>query len=340
MSGYAKLFGSILHSTVWLEPNHVRLVWITMLAMANRRGLVEASLPGLAVAARVSLEECQEALNKFTSPDPHSRTKDHEGRRIEEVDGGWVLLNYEKHRQAQARTLKSERQARWRAKKASTERLSVDDSQCNTVSETSTSGSGSMDYGSEYRSDLPDRSEPRAGEQVPRREPVSPIESRARMYLEDPMAARLQLQPPEGDPSVLALCKAWSVVWGAEVRLRGGLNDPRLRAILGRLAEGFTVEQLTEAIRGSKNDEFIAERKSLQTLATVLKDAGAVDKYASLVAKSAEMDTGLSQQREANRRKREEEDAAARQRRHLELSSLVTEEDRERLKNAVKGSFR
>ena len=97
------------------------------------------------------------------------------------------------------------------------------------------------------------------------------------------MAARMQLQPPEGDPAVLALCQAWSDVWGVGVHLRGGLRDPRLNAILSRLSEGFTVEQLTEAIKGSKNDDFIAKRKALQTLATVLKDAGAVDKYASLV---------------------------------------------------------
>lgn len=69
-----------------------------MLAMANKHGFVFASIPGLANRARVSIEATEEAIKKFQQPDPYSRTKDFDGRRIEEVDGGWKLLNYAKHR--------------------------------------------------------------------------------------------------------------------------------------------------------------------------------------------------------------------------------------------------
>lgn len=96
--GFTKLFRSLIHSTVWRESNHVRCVWITMLAMVNRNGIVEASLPGLADAARVTIEECEEALGKFHAPDKYSRSKAHEGRRIETVEGGWRLLNHEDYR--------------------------------------------------------------------------------------------------------------------------------------------------------------------------------------------------------------------------------------------------
>lgn len=99
MSGYTKLHSSIVHSTVWREPNHVRIVWITILALADRDGRVEASIPGLADAARVTIQQCEEALQTLMAPDPYSRTPDHEGRRIEPVDGGWALLNYETYRQ-------------------------------------------------------------------------------------------------------------------------------------------------------------------------------------------------------------------------------------------------
>lgn len=98
MAGYTKLFGSILHSTVWLAPSHVRLVWITMLAMSDRDGCVEASVPGLASAARVTRAEADDAISVLLAPDPDSRTPDHEGRRIEAVDGGWRLLNHGKYR--------------------------------------------------------------------------------------------------------------------------------------------------------------------------------------------------------------------------------------------------
>jgi hypothetical protein len=96
--GYAKLFSSIIHSTIWEEDAHVKVVWITMLALADRTGVVEASPRGLASASRVTPEQCREALERLSAPDPDSRTKDYEGRRIEEIDGGWLLLNYEKYR--------------------------------------------------------------------------------------------------------------------------------------------------------------------------------------------------------------------------------------------------
>jgi len=121
MSGYTKLFSSLIHSTVWREDDHVRLVWITMLAMADRDGLVEASIPGLAAAALVSLEQCESALEKLKAPDKYSRTKDHEGRRIEEADGGWLILNHAKYRSQltldQYRAKHAERQRKYRERK-------------------------------------------------------------------------------------------------------------------------------------------------------------------------------------------------------------------------------
>lgn len=95
---FTKLFTSITESTIWAEPDHTRLVWITMLAMADHAGRVWGSIPGLANRARVPLEKCEEALRSLMSPDKYSRTKDHEGRRIEEIDGGWRLLNHAKYR--------------------------------------------------------------------------------------------------------------------------------------------------------------------------------------------------------------------------------------------------
>jgi len=98
MPGFTKLFSGLVHSTVWREEMHVKVVWITMLALADRSGNVLASLPGLADAARVSIEQCQDAISKLCAPDEYSRTQEHEGRRLEKVDGGWKLLNYLKYR--------------------------------------------------------------------------------------------------------------------------------------------------------------------------------------------------------------------------------------------------
>jgi hypothetical protein len=97
-SGYTKLFSSIVTSTIWREPPIVCKVWITMLALSDRDGIVEGSIPGLAHLAGVSIEEVQNAIDRFMGPDQFSRTPEHEGRRIEAIPGGWRLLNYEKYR--------------------------------------------------------------------------------------------------------------------------------------------------------------------------------------------------------------------------------------------------
>ena len=98
MSGYTKLFNSILASTVWREPMEVRIVWITLLAMADKDGIAEGSVPGLADFARIPVEATRKALKRLSSPDPDSRSQEHDGRRIQAVDGGWQLLNHAKYR--------------------------------------------------------------------------------------------------------------------------------------------------------------------------------------------------------------------------------------------------
>lgn len=95
---YAKLFSSILRSSIWTEPLETKIVWITMLAMSDRHGYVGASIPGIASAAGVPVDKAAEAIAKFLAPDEWSRSKDFDGRRIEEADRGWNILNYERFR--------------------------------------------------------------------------------------------------------------------------------------------------------------------------------------------------------------------------------------------------
>lgn len=95
---FTKLFSSITESTIWCEPDRTRLVWICMLAMADQKGRVMASIPGLANRARVPIEDTETAIAAFLAPDKYSRTPDNEGRRIELIDGGWRLLNHAKYR--------------------------------------------------------------------------------------------------------------------------------------------------------------------------------------------------------------------------------------------------
>lgn len=122
---FTKLFSSITESTVWCEPAGTRLTWITMLAMADRNGRVFGSVPGLANRARVTVDEARAAIASFLSPDPDSRTKDHEGRRIEEIDGGWRLLNHAKYRALRDDEARKEYKREWIANDRMQKKLST-----------------------------------------------------------------------------------------------------------------------------------------------------------------------------------------------------------------------
>ena len=119
---YVKLHASILDSTIWAESHATRITWLTMLAMADRDGLILARAPGIAARARVTREECETALRCFRSPDPDSRTPDHDGRRIIDTAEGILILNYEVHRDRasteEAAEKHAARQARYRERVA------------------------------------------------------------------------------------------------------------------------------------------------------------------------------------------------------------------------------
>jgi hypothetical protein len=116
--GYTKLFSSLVMSSVWREPDHVRIVWITMLALKDERGEVRGSIGGLSDAARVTREHFEDAVRVLESPDPDSSNPDNEGRRIERITGGWFVLNHSHYNRLMSaediRAKNAERQRRFR----------------------------------------------------------------------------------------------------------------------------------------------------------------------------------------------------------------------------------
>ncbi len=142
MSGYTKLFSSILASTIWRTDHATRIVWITMLAMTDKFGRVEASVPGLADFARVTVAECRTALTALESPDPDSRSKEEDGRRITPIEGGWQLINHAKYRAKLSaddrRDYLAQKQREWRAKHKGVTRVSTTVTNVNDTSRLST----------------------------------------------------------------------------------------------------------------------------------------------------------------------------------------------------------
>jgi hypothetical protein len=101
---YNKLFAKILDSSIWLEPHETVRVWITFIAAMDEDGFVAFASPAnVAHRARVTLPEAETALAKLAAPDANSSDPDNEGRRIERVPGGWIVLNAPKYREMATR---------------------------------------------------------------------------------------------------------------------------------------------------------------------------------------------------------------------------------------------
>jgi uncharacterized phage protein (TIGR02220 family) len=118
MTGWTPLFQQIVGSSVWSAQNHVRIAWITMLAIADKFGVAACTVGGLSALARISREEAEDALKVLSSPDSDTLTQANEGRRIVRVEGGWKILNWEiyraKAKAALVREYNREAQAKYR----------------------------------------------------------------------------------------------------------------------------------------------------------------------------------------------------------------------------------
>jgi len=111
---YVKLDAGILDSTLWVEDAVTCKVFITMLAMCKANGMCESTAPGIARRANISLEEARKAIETLESPDPDSRSVEDDGRRVKRVDGGYLVVNYQKYRDKDHTN--ADRQRRFRGK--------------------------------------------------------------------------------------------------------------------------------------------------------------------------------------------------------------------------------
>ncbi len=110
MRVYNKLFTKILDSSVWLESTTTRLVWLTLIASMDETGFCAfAAMGNLANRARVPLSACEAAVKVLESADSESADPDNNGRRIERVPGGWLVLNATKYRDMVTRVIAQER---------------------------------------------------------------------------------------------------------------------------------------------------------------------------------------------------------------------------------------
>ena len=100
MNTWSPLWSKLVDSSLWTEAYHVRILFTTMMALKDADHVVRASAFQLHRRANITQEEVADALRVLSEPDlKRQDTQDFQGRRIEKVDDGWLILNGEKYRQ-------------------------------------------------------------------------------------------------------------------------------------------------------------------------------------------------------------------------------------------------
>lgn len=93
-NSFAPIFTSMLDSSIWGEPYHVRILWTAMLALQDSDHVVRFNAYQLSRRANITEKEALDGLKVLSSPDQRRQEKQpFDGRRIEKRDDGWFILN-------------------------------------------------------------------------------------------------------------------------------------------------------------------------------------------------------------------------------------------------------
>jgi hypothetical protein len=100
--GYTPLFDTVLDGTLFGRWPHTG-IWTCLLSQVDKHGRVDVNPALLAAKIGVPVAELLSCIADFMKPDPQSRTKDFEGRRLELIDPenrdwGWRVLNHQRYR--------------------------------------------------------------------------------------------------------------------------------------------------------------------------------------------------------------------------------------------------
>jgi hypothetical protein len=209
----------MLHSSVWQEPHDVRVAWVTMLLLTNYHGEVKAAIPALAMHNAVSVSRMEEIIKIFLSPDPYSKSKDYDGRRLMEIDGGWQVINYPKYRDG---LKQPDRTAKVRQQR----KRERDKEDCHgaSVTERDSHGASRLVTASHAYSDSDSDSDSKIKEN-PKKDSCSEPESKpSDSKPADPVVAEF---PISGEPNIWYLKKSkmqeWAKVYGEQCDVRSEL---------------------------------------------------------------------------------------------------------------------
>ncbi len=100
MNSWAPLWNGIVNSSIWDEPDYVIKIFLTMLALKDMDHVVRFNPYQIGKLAKKTEQEVLDAIRILSSPDTRRIEKqEFEGRRIQMVEEGWLVLNGEKYRE-------------------------------------------------------------------------------------------------------------------------------------------------------------------------------------------------------------------------------------------------
>ena len=122
---YGIIHKSIFDSTLIAEGHEVTYVFISMVSLADEEDICDLDISALARRINMPLGQVEYAIKRLCLPDPGSKLKEHEGRRIislkdfDEIDSnrGWFITNREHYIQEAKKQNRKKTNARYYAKK-------------------------------------------------------------------------------------------------------------------------------------------------------------------------------------------------------------------------------
>jgi len=98
---FARVFGQIFDSSI-AEDYNCRRMFMDLLILADRTGAVDMTHEAIARRTNVPLEQVRRYIAELCQPDPTSRSKREEGKRLVPLDSqrdwGWQIVNYQHYR--------------------------------------------------------------------------------------------------------------------------------------------------------------------------------------------------------------------------------------------------
>ena len=238
---------NILTSTLWADGTpEQKVLWIYLLLAADvRTGIVIETIPGIALRSALPVAAVRIGLAWLAAPDPDSRTTENDGCRIEIVEQGIKILNYEKYKY----------------KDYSTARVA------------------------KFRSSRPlqslDKSLPGSAESL---QTVTTAEKSLQTVTgttdtdtdtdTDNLKEKEQSDKPTSSESedIREVFDFWRKEFGPKAKL----TKDRIGKIKARLKEGFTAEELKQAVSGCKKSDYHVSGR-YTGINTILKSAETVE---------------------------------------------------------------